>query len=429
MSRLVSPRLRAYTVVGIVAMAGGLAIGETALVALGAPFIILAGIGIAAGAAGKGEAAARFARDRAIEGEVVALVVDIDEPRRGWIEVAVEPIDGLELESVEGVARASVTGHRAVWRHPGGPATARLMMRCSHWGVYRPDWIRVRLRQGLFVDVAEYRPRIELRVYPQTSVLRRLLRPIETQRSFGDLVSRDRGGGLEFAEMRRFAPGDDPRLINWRVTARGRGVWVSDRHPERNADVVVLVDTLNEPRGGVATTLDYSVRAAAAIAEGHLRRHDRVGLVTFGEPVRWLQPGMGDRQRYRILDTLMESKIRRELFWRGVGAVPSKALPPHALILGLSPLLDRRAVDAFADLRGRGFDVAVIELPVDEFLDLPEGEVERIARRIWLLDREAVRARFERHGVAVVRWHPEDPITHALTEVTTFRRTLSRARV
>jgi uncharacterized protein (DUF58 family) len=356
------------------------------------------------------------------------VFVDIEEPRRGWLELVIEPLEGLDLEGAGGNVPVRVIGRRAVWRHPGGHATVELGVRCVHWGVYRPSWVRVRFRQGVFVDIGEQPLDLELRVYPQTPTLRRLLQPIETQRSFGDLVSRDRGSGLEFADLRPFAPGDDPRLINWRVTARGRGVWVSERHPERNADIVVLIDTLNEPRGGMATTLDYSVRAAAAIAQGHLRRHDRVGLVTFGEPVRWLQPGMGDRQRYKILDTLMESRIRRQLFWRGVNAVPPKALPPHALIIGLSPLLDQRAIDAFADLRGRGFDMAIVELPADEFLDPPDGDVERIARRIWLLQREAVRARFERHGVAVVRWHPEEPIGHAITEVTTYRRTLSRAR-
>jgi uncharacterized protein (DUF58 family) len=206
-------------------------------------------------------------------------------------------------------------------------------------------------------------------------------------------------------------------------------VWVNDRHPERNSDVVLLVDTLAEARRGVEVTLDLAVRAAAGLAAGHLRRNDRVGLISFGEPLRWLQPGMGDVQRYRILDTLMESRSRRQMYWRGVSAVPRRALPAKALIIGLSPLLDERAANAFADLRGRGFDLAVVEIPAELFVVEASNQDERLAHRIWELHREATRNRFLRHGIAAVRWNPDRPFQQALAEVEAFRRNAMRARV
>ena len=97
--------------------------------------------------------------------------------------------------------------------------------------------------------------------------------------------------------------------------------------------------------------------------------------------------------------------------------------------LRLSALLDERAVNAFADLRGRGFDVVVIEIPAEPFVAEPRTPEERLARRIWRLHREATRNRFLRHGIATVRWNPDEPFQHALAEVEAFRRSAMRAPV
>jgi len=95
----------------------------------------------------------------------------------------------------------------------------------------------------------------------------------------------------------------------------------------------------------------------------------------------------------------------------------------------LSPLLDERAINAFADLRGRGFDVVVMEIPAEQFVAEPTTEDQCLARRIWELQRDATRSRFLRHGIATVRWNPEEPFQRALGEVEAFRRNAMRAQV
>lgn len=430
MTRLASPRFRIYAILAVVGVVGGIATGRPEIVAVGAPFLVLIAIGVLRTFDVDPEVTLRLDRTRALEGETVTLLVGISSmPALGMVEIDLDLAAGvivdIDQDEVESVNESAFVLH-----HGGGSVEVGVTLRCDHWGVYRPRWVEVRIRQGLtqFVEVGRFETDLELRIYPPTEVLRTLLHPMETQLGFGDLVSRQSGDGLEFAEVRPMASGDDPRKINWRVTARGRGVWVNDRHPERNADVVILVDTLAEARRGVPVVLDLVVRAAAAIAAAHLHRHDRVGLIMFGEPVRWLQPGMGDVQRYRILDTLMESRIRRQLLWRGVRVVPPGALPAGALVVGLTPLLDDRAIDAFAELRGRGFDLAIVEIPAEMFVLPAEGPVEEVARRIWALQRTATQTRFRRHGVPVVRWNPADPFEHVIGEVETYRRGLLRAR-
>ena len=85
--------------------------------------------------------------------------------------------------------------------------------------------------------------------------------------------------------------------------------------------------------------------------------------------------------------------------------LPVRTLPPQALVLALTPLLDERAVRALLDLRARGFDLAVIEISPVPFVDAGRPASSTTSRyRLWLLRREALRARYLRLGVPVVEW-------------------------
>ena len=150
--------------------------------------------------------------------------------------------------------------------------------------------------------------------------------------------------------------------MNWRATAR-RGVpWVNESHPERNSDVVLFLDTFAEARRGAAGSLDASVRAAGALAELYLREKDRVGVVSFGGVLNWLTVWSGPVQLYRIVDSLLDAEIWLSYVWKDIDVIPTRTLPPRALVLALTPLLDDRAIGALADLRTRGFDLAIIEV-------------------------------------------------------------------
>lgn len=414
---IASPRLRNYLIVGVLSMILGLAIGSAALVALSAPFMVLVAVGLLSARDTPVTVQARLDQDRAIEGDEVRLILDV-QSRRALTSIFLDVPTGLSIRpNQDDPAIAVVFEDGVTVRAPCDQI--EVVLTCERWGAYRPSWVRAVSRVGLslFVKDQTFPVDLELRVYPNVEKLRRLFEPVETRLGFGDLVSKQKGDGLEFADLRPFVPGDDFRRINWRVTASGRGVWTNDRHPERNSDVVLLVDTLAHARRGVPGVLDLAVKAAAAIAEAHLARHDRVGLISFGEPIRWIEVGMGDVQRYRILDTLMESYVRRQLLWRGVRVVPPHALPAQALVVGISPLLDKRAISVFAELRGRGFDVRIIEVDPEEIATSSDSEVADMARRIWLLEREATRNRFARHGIPLVQWKTGTPLQGALVPI------------
>ena len=163
-----------------------------------------------------------------------------------------------------------------------------------------------------------------LKAYPRPEPVGRVLSAVETQAFAGNEVARIPADGIEYADLRDFVPGDRVRSINWRASARRQALVVNERHPERNTDVVLLVDSFVDVGLAERSTLDDAVRAAAALAARYLERRDRVGLVGYGGVLRWVRPGMGAGQRYRLIETLLETGVEPTFIWRDVNVVPAR---------------------------------------------------------------------------------------------------------
>src|SRR5262249_48698001 len=230
-----------------------------------------------------------------------------------------------------------------------------------------------------------------------------------------------------FADIRPFASGDRLRRINWRVSARRQALYVNEAHPERNSDIVLFLDSFAEVRGASQGTLDLAVRAAASLAGEDLEARGRVPLVDFGPVVRWLTPATGRRHLYQIVDALLETEVTLSFVWKGIHVLPPRSLPPQALVIALSPLLDERAIDALLDLRARGFDLVIVDISPLPFLQPPNDALEALTVRLWPLWREALRYRYEQLGVAVIEWNEGEPLSRVIEEVRAFRRYAHRA--
>jgi uncharacterized protein (DUF58 family) len=220
----------------------------------------------------------------------------------------------------------------------------------------------------------------------------------------GNYVSKVAGDGIEFANVREFAQGDSVRRINWRVTARRSALQVNEFHPERNSDLVLFLDSFDDVGPPGFSSLDLSVRGAAALARHHLGHNDRVGLISFGGVLSWLTTTSGNVQVYRIVDYLLNVHATVSYAWKDIDFLPSRTLPPLASIIAFSPLIEPRAITALTDLAARGFPLLVIETFSEddvEPLASPEG---RLAHRVWKLQREALRYDLETRGVPVVHW-------------------------
>jgi uncharacterized protein (DUF58 family) len=277
---------------------------------------------------------------------------------------------------------------------------------------------------GLAAAETQQRAPAVVAVYPRPAPIRNLPHPARTQTSVGNYVSPAQGEGIEPGDIRPFAPGDQVRHVNWRATMKLGTLHVTRHHQERNADVVLLLDTLSEVGRDGETVVDVAARGAAALAAAYLARKDRVGLIEYGGQPRWVRPGAGRAQLERLLDTLLSASVVFTYVDRDLGLVPPRILPPQALVLALSPLLDRRFVRAAADLAARGFDLLVIAVsPVPlAHAAVPRSRVADLAARLWALERRAELDEYRRRGLAIVEWDGPEPLEAALAAAGRRRR-------
>jgi uncharacterized protein (DUF58 family) len=221
----------------------------------------------------------------------------------------------------------------------------------------------------------------------------------------GDHPSRSAGEGMEFTGVREFVPGDRQRRINWPATTRRGRLQLNTFADERIQNVVIIADASSDVGEPGSTPLDLAFRGSAAAAHAYLAVRDRVGLVVYQHSVRWIAPGLGERHYYRIMDLMLaDPRLTGRLSLSGgITRLPRAALPPGALILVFSPLLDRRLVETIRDLRERGFSILII----DVLNAGPSGRADglsRLARRIWRMEQEAIRFSLRELGIPLVRW-------------------------
>jgi uncharacterized protein (DUF58 family) len=415
-TRGATAKLAGYTGIAALSLFLGLALRLPELVAVGAPFALVVALGLTVERRPDVDVSIEPDRSRVLEGDDVSLSVNVRSagPAELYLQLP------RELELVDGSNPFAVNGDDVV----------TLGLRASKWGAYTPGVVFVRAYDRFRVLRWETRldRRTAVKVYPQAEYLRSLVRPVRTQVFAGNQVAREKGDGIEFADLRPFVSGDLVRRVNWRASARRGELWVNEYHPERNADVVLFLDAFAEARHGTSSTLDQTVRAAAALAARYLREKDRVGVVSFGGTLNWLLPATGIAQLYRIVDAVLDSRIVLSYAWRNLDLVPRRTLPPHALVLAISPLLDERATDALLDLRARGFDLAVVEVSPLEYVGPGPAATDRLAHRLWALKHEAQRTRYERAGVPVSVWSGDASLAGALEEVRSFRRYARSAR-
>jgi uncharacterized protein (DUF58 family) len=366
------------------------------LAGLAAPALLLLGAGRATSGGLPGRLAVRvgLTSTRIYEAEPAAVdvvVSDVADPAGGsrcdarW---ALEPGRGIEPGSATAV---------------NGQA-ARFTFTIDRWGKRRLGTVtltlhdRWRLAEG---RVALTLPAIDC--YPSPAVQRTEVVLSKLPNRLGEHRARVPGDGTEFTGVREYVPGDRQRAINWPASTRLGRLQVNTFAAERSQDVVLLVDATSDVGEPGRSALDLGLRGAAGAARAYLAARDRVGVITYQwGGAHWLAPSLGRRQFFRIVDALLQSDSG---FARGAGfsRLPRAALPPGALVVVFSPLLDGRFVEALRDMRERGFTLIVVDVLTAE-PPRKRAFADSAARRIWNLEQQAIRFSLRQLGVPVVAW-------------------------
>ena len=137
-------------------------------------------------------------------------------------------------------------------------------------------------------------------------------RHLATATFAGQYRSGFRGQGLDFDDFREYTPGDEPRFIDWKVTARTGTPYVRKFHEEREQMLLLAIDVSESMRYAGAhstdTKLEYAARIAAVLAYSAAMNGDKTGLLLFGcQPHFYLPPAKGMQQCLRIVREILSA--------------------------------------------------------------------------------------------------------------------------
>jgi len=322
------------------------------------------------------------------------------------VDLTIETVDGMRREIVGPASRQSQT----------------VVVAADRWGRY-PIVARVNVvsRGGLVLGTG-FADAADVFVFPLAPPQSTAIPRTELLDRLGTHLTRHIGPGVEYADIRRYVPGDQLRTVNWSVSARRGSLHVTERLTDRAADVVVLIDGYPQPPGPATEATDRIVRGAVQVVQSALRSGDRTGVVALGDRhPRWLGADIGRRQFYRILDAVLTAG---DGFENTPGTLaPRAAVPPGAIVIAFSTLLDTEFALALIDLRKRGHTVVA----VDVLEGAPfEEERDRLVARMWSLQRSFMYRDMGTIGVDVVAWRGGATLDQAMQLVPDHRRTVRR---
>ena len=462
------PLLRALAPLAVVGFVGGFAARQPALVALAAPAVGLlavafvrralqvsfSGGGTLRGAPSADAAGASAASASAgqLDGDVAAtgtratqsmpfpdVWLDLSTPRitaGDDVEITVRLRSSVDIHRCDIAVKMPVglevvegTAALATSLEAGKMFAHTFMVRTSQAGpaVVGPVVVRIDDRSGLFRSERICTGSASLKVVARPDVMQTLLRAAVTGMHVGEQISRSRGDGFEFADMRAYVAGDPAKRIHWRASARTDDPVVIERRLDRNQDVLIVVDAHSNLELGTGdSSLARTMEAAVTIAGAHLSSRDRVGFVGLGSGVSWVVPGAGHTQKYRILDAISSVSTTGEGIGRRVSSVPVTARPRRSLVVVVTPLVDDRSVDVIRDLQARRHDVCVVAVAPFRFVaDVGFDRADRdVTLQLWRLLHREERAKLATKGTAVVLWEDGQPVELAVREVMAWRQKL-----
>ena len=325
------------------------------------------------------------------------------------VDLKLEAIDSMRLEAVK----------------PVSPQRHTVAVAADKWGRY-PIVARVNVvaRGGLLLGtgVAEA---AAVFVFPLVAPQSTAIPRTELLDRLGTHLTRHIGRGVEYADIRTYVPGDQLRTVNWPVSARRGRLHVTQRLTDRSADVVVLIDGYPQPAGPATASTERTVRGAAQVVQTALRNGDRAGIVALGgRRPRWLGADIGQRQFYRVLDTVLAAG---DEFETTTGTLaPRAAIPPGAIVVAFSTLLDTEFALSLIDLRRRGHVVVAVD--VLQGSPFAAAQQDPLVDRMWTLQRSAMYRDMGTVGVDVVAWQADRTLDQSMHLVPDRRRPVTGRR-
>ncbi|MFC4448214.1 DUF58 domain-containing protein [Halorussus aquaticus] len=184
------------------------------------------------------------------------------------------------------------------------------------------------------------------------------------------------GEGLTFADYRRYAPGDEPRFIDWNLFARTDELYVKQFEAERNFTVHVLVDASASMDFGEgdAHKFEYAAKLGLGFAYLTARDHNEFRFATFDDAAERLDRGRSNRgEVLGLVEQCNAVDPDGEAAFEDALADYAATIDSKALVVVCSDFLgDVEAIDAGLEALASN-QVVLAHVVAPEERDLPTG--------------------------------------------------------
>jgi uncharacterized protein (DUF58 family) len=274
-----------------------------------------------------------------------------------------------------------------------------------------------------------------LAVQPGLLELRRhRLMALHHRREIGTHRLRQVGEGREFARLREYVRGDDPRRMDWKATARRGKPIMREYEAERSQSLVLAVDAgrLMSERFGGRERLDHALAAALVLADAAAVNGDSIGVLVFADRVQHFLPP-SHVPLSRIADALAAARPRRvEPDYPRAFRYLGSRLRRRSLVVLFSDVVDShtsRALLAHLSASARRhlpLLVAIRNVELEEAARAPAAREEDAYRRAaaeeLLQEREVALTAVRRQGVLVSDVSPEEVVTGTVARYLEVKR-------
>ena len=190
-----------------------------------------------------------------------------------------------------------------------------------------------------------------------------------------------RGSGIEFDEVREYEPGDDPRSVDWNVTARIGKPYIKRYVEERAVTVLFLVDLSSTMNGGLGvwSMRQMAARVCACLALAAVENNDHVGLVAMGRGIeKYVPPDKGSAQALRVVrDCLALPSSPGPVDMVPAMRFAARAVRRHSVLFVLSDFLST-GWERELMMCSRRHDVTAVRFMPPELAGVPAGGLVRV---------------------------------------------------